>query len=126
MERVTATTQRLSRKVGDAIHEGTDCSSLVHAKNLFDVQGRVALVTGKYGALSLRDISDRRSPRRRFWHRFAQALAMHGAKVYIVGRSQEKLDKVLLAMFESWWSGSESFRQGTWISQDTQWPHHKS
>jgi hypothetical protein len=70
MEKVTSTTQRFSRKVGDAIQEGTDRSSHVHAKNLFDVQGRVALVTGKYGAVSLRDISDLRAPRRRFWHRF--------------------------------------------------------
>ncbi|RVX67006.1 hypothetical protein B0A52_09220 [Exophiala mesophila] len=46
---------------------------------LFDVQGKVALITGGGSGIGLMA---------------TQALATNGAKVYIVGRTEEKLDKV--------------------------------
>jgi NAD(P)-dependent dehydrogenase (short-subunit alcohol dehydrogenase family) len=46
---------------------------------LFDVKGKVALVTGGGSGIGLMT---------------TQALAVNGAKVYIVGRTEEKLEKV--------------------------------
>ncbi|TLD07942.1 short-chain dehydrogenase, partial [Venturia nashicola] len=48
--------------------------------NLFDVKGRVALVTGGGSGIGLMAV---------------QALAVNGAKVYITGRTKEKLDRVV-------------------------------
>lgn len=48
--------------------------------SLFDMKGRVALVTGAGSGIGLMA---------------TQALAVNGAKVYIVGRTAEKLDKVV-------------------------------
>jgi NAD(P)-dependent dehydrogenase (short-subunit alcohol dehydrogenase family) len=48
--------------------------------NLFDVKGKVALVTGGGSGIGLM---------------ITQALAVNGAKVYITGRTQEKLDRVV-------------------------------
>jgi NAD(P)-dependent dehydrogenase (short-subunit alcohol dehydrogenase family) len=48
--------------------------------NLFDLKGKVALVTGGGSGIGLMA---------------AQALANNGAKVYIVGRTAEKLDRVI-------------------------------
>jgi len=48
-------------------------------ENLFDVKGKVALVTGAGTGIGLM---------------ITQALAVNGAKVYIVGRTEEKLEKV--------------------------------
>lgn len=48
--------------------------------NLFDVKGKVALVTGGGSGIGLMIV---------------QALAVNGAKVYITGRTQEKLDRVV-------------------------------
>ncbi|EED18645.1 short chain dehydrogenase/reductase family [Talaromyces stipitatus ATCC 10500] len=48
-------------------------------ENLFNVKGRVALVTGGGSGIGLMAV---------------QALAVNGAKVYIVGRTKEKLDRV--------------------------------
>ncbi|KAK4963265.1 hypothetical protein LTR10_000893 [Elasticomyces elasticus] len=47
--------------------------------SLFDVKGKVALITGGGSGIGLM---------------FTQALAVNGAKVYIVGRTQDKLDTV--------------------------------
>jgi NAD(P)-dependent dehydrogenase (short-subunit alcohol dehydrogenase family) len=47
--------------------------------NLYDVKGKVALITGGGSGIGLMAV---------------QALATNGAKVYICGRTQEKLDKV--------------------------------
>src|SRR5436305_9514215 len=48
--------------------------------NLFDVKGKVALVTGGGSGIGLMA---------------TQALAVNGAKVYIVGRTEEKLENVV-------------------------------
>lgn len=50
-----------------------------HISKLFDVKGKVALVTGGATGIGLMAV---------------QALAVNGAKVYIVGRTEEKLEKV--------------------------------
>ncbi|KAL9632065.1 MAG: hypothetical protein Q9164_005546, partial [Protoblastenia rupestris] len=50
--------------------------------NLFNVKGRVALVTGGGSGIGLMA---------------TQALAVNGAKVYIVGRTEEKLETVVKA-----------------------------
>lgn len=50
-----------------------------HINKLFDVKGRVALITGGGTGIGLMA---------------TQALAVNGAKVYIVGRTEEKLEKV--------------------------------
>jgi hypothetical protein len=47
MEMVASTTQRLAHEVADKVQDGTEGSSHLQAKNLLDVNGRVALVTGK-------------------------------------------------------------------------------
>lgn len=46
---------------------------------VFDVSGKIAIVTGGGSGIGLM---------------ITQALAVNGAKVYIIGRTQEKLDKV--------------------------------
>jgi NAD(P)-dependent dehydrogenase (short-subunit alcohol dehydrogenase family) len=47
---------------------------------VFDVKGKVALVTGGGSGIGLM---------------ITQTLAVNGAKVYIVGRTEEKLEKVV-------------------------------
>jgi NADPH:quinone reductase-like Zn-dependent oxidoreductase len=49
---------------------------------VFDVKGKVALVTGGGSGIGLM---------------ITQTLAVNGAKVYIVGRTEEKLEKVVEA-----------------------------
>lgn len=51
----------------------------LHRNSLFDVKGRVALVTGGGSGIGLM---------------ITQALAVNGAKVYITGRTADKLDRV--------------------------------
>ena len=53
-------------------------SASVHANKMFDMQGRVALVTGGGTGIG--------------WH-IALGLAENGAKVYITGRRREVLEK---------------------------------
>ena len=48
--------------------------------NIFNVKGKIALVTGGGSGIGLM---------------ITQTLAVNGAKVYIVGRTKEKLDKVV-------------------------------
>ncbi len=49
---------------------------------VFDVKGKIALVTGGGSGIGLM---------------ITQTLAVNGAKVYIVGRTEEKLEKVVEA-----------------------------
>lgn len=54
-------------------------NSELQLANVFDVKDKVALVTGGGSGIGLM---------------IAQTLAVNGAKVYIVGRTEEKLEKV--------------------------------
>lgn len=63
----------MSKSVAAASHDDFNRNSL------FNLKGRVALVTGGGSGIGLMA---------------TQALAVNGAKVYIVGRNKEKLDKV--------------------------------
>lgn len=58
----------------------TSNNSDFQISNLFDVKGKVALVTGGGSGIGLMA---------------TQALAVNGAKVYIVGRTEEKLERVV-------------------------------
>jgi NAD(P)-dependent dehydrogenase (short-subunit alcohol dehydrogenase family) len=58
----------------------TKDNKLFNRDHLFDLSGKVALVTGGGSGIGLMA---------------TQALAANGAKVYITGRTQEKLDKVV-------------------------------
>lgn len=64
----------MSKSVAAASHDDFNRNSL------FNLNGRVALVTGGGSGIGLMA---------------TQALAVNGAKVYIVGRNKEKLDKVV-------------------------------
>lgn len=64
----------MSTKPGVANHAD------LHRSSLFNMKGRVALVTGGGSGIGLMA---------------TQALAVNGAKVYIVGRTKEKLDTVV-------------------------------
>ncbi|KAK2589626.1 hypothetical protein QQS21_012697 [Conoideocrella luteorostrata] len=61
-------------------------SNVFTRDSLFNLQGRVALVTGGGSGIGLMA---------------AQALVANGAKVYITGRTREKLDRVMSAHFGS-------------------------
>ncbi|KIX03542.1 uncharacterized protein Z518_07095 [Rhinocladiella mackenziei CBS 650.93] len=80
MEKAISSTERAAQKAADTVHSGTDRSSHVQVNKLLDVDGRVALVTGGGSGIGLMA---------------TQVLARHGAKVYIVGRTQDKLEKVV-------------------------------
>lgn len=54
--------------------------AVVHARDLFDLTGQVALVTGASSG---------------FGHRFAQVLAAHGAKVVVAARRADRLAKLV-------------------------------
>jgi len=59
--------------------EGHHNNNQFKLENLFDVKGKVALITGGGSGIGLMA---------------TQALAVNGAKVYIVGRTEEKLERV--------------------------------
>lgn len=59
---------------------GHESNAALHRSKLFDFKGKVALVTGGGTGIGLMA---------------TQALAVNGAKVYIVGRTEEKLDRVV-------------------------------
>ncbi|KAK0612568.1 hypothetical protein B0T17DRAFT_409980 [Bombardia bombarda] len=71
---VPQSTKMSSKSAAAASHDELNRNSL------FNLKGRVALVTGAGSGIGLMA---------------TQALAVNGAKVYIVGRTQEKLDKVV-------------------------------
>jgi NAD(P)-dependent dehydrogenase (short-subunit alcohol dehydrogenase family) len=79
-----------------AIKKGTEM-----LKDLFDVSGKVALITGATGG---------------FGHAVAMALAMAGVKVMATGRSEEKL-KPLMAKIEKE-GGIVAFSAGSPINHD--------
>ena len=54
--------------------------------SLFDVEGKIAVVTGGYGVLG---------------ERMADCLANHGAKVAILGRDQKKAKQTALSLAEA-------------------------
>jgi len=58
---------------------GQESNAKLNRNGLFDLKGKVAIVTGAGTGIGLMA---------------TQALAINGAKVYIVGRTQEKLDRV--------------------------------
>jgi NAD(P)-dependent dehydrogenase (short-subunit alcohol dehydrogenase family) len=79
-----------------AIKKGTD---MVH--ELFDVSGKVALITGATGG---------------FGHATAMALAMAGVKVMATGRSEEKLKPLVLEIEKQ--GGSAAYSAGSPIDHE--------